>query len=113
MPVAQRAVKTVAKTKKITPKKMERIDARIRPDQKERIERAAHLRGTSVSDFIIQNADDAAKKTIEDHEVWTLRGEAARAFAEAILNPPEPGPRLKAAFKRFTEEKTLRERKAS
>jgi uncharacterized protein (DUF1778 family) len=92
---------------------MERVEARIRPDQKERIERAADIRGTSVSDFIIQNADEAAKKTIEEQNTWVLRGQDAVAFLEMLENPPAPGPRLKAAFKRFTEEKRLRERKAS
>jgi len=92
--------------------RMERVEARIRGDQKEYIERAAHIRGTSVSDFIIQNAVEAAKKTIEEHEVWTLRGEAARAFVEAITDISEPGPNLKAALKRHSG-KRLSERKAS
>ncbi len=101
MPTAPR----VAKTKKVLPQKTERIDARLRSDQKERIEMAACLRGLSVSDFVIQHADDAAKKVIENDLVWSLRGEAAKAFVEAITNSPEPGPNLKAAFKRYSEER--------
>jgi len=92
MPVAER-----------TTKKMERVEARIRPDQKERIERAAHIRGTSISDFIIQNADEAAKRTIEEQNTWVLRGEDARVFLEAIENPPKPGKYLIAGYKRYKE----------
>jgi uncharacterized protein (DUF1778 family) len=92
---------------------MERVEARIRSDQKERIERAAHIRGTSVSDFIVQNAVEAARKTIEEHETLVLRGKAAIEFVRLLENPPEPGPRLKRAFQQYKEEKRLRERKAS
>jgi len=93
-------------------KRMERVEARIRSDQKERIETAAYLRGLSVTDFIVQHADAAAKKAIEEHEVWILRGEAAKAFAEAILSHSEPGPNLKAALKRHNG-KRLHARKAN
>jgi len=103
-----------AKTKKAKrPGKMERIDLRLRSDQKDRIETAAYLRGLSISDFVVQSADEAAKKAIKDHGVWTLRGEDAKAFIEMITNPPPPGARLKKAFKQYVEEKKLRERKTN
>jgi len=81
------------------PQKLQRIEARIRPDQKRRIERAASIRGTSVSDFIVQNADDAAKRTIEEHEVWRLNEAQSIAFVEACLNPGRPGKALLDAAK--------------
>jgi len=74
--------------------KLERIEARIRPDQKRRIERAASIRGTSVSDFIVRHADEAARRTIEEHEVWTLNEAQSIAFVEACLNPGKPGKAL-------------------
>ncbi len=104
MPVAQRAAKE---------KKMERIEARIRPEQKERIERAAHIRGTSVSDFIIQNADEAAIETIQRHSRLVLQGKAAAAFVELLENPPAPGARLKKAFQQYRDEVGSRATKAS
>ena len=55
-------------------KKIERVEARLNPEQKRRIEYAASLKGTSISDFIVSSADDAAVRTIEQHEVWTLTG---------------------------------------
>ena len=81
-----------------TKAKTERTEARLRPEQKARIERAAHYRGMSVSDFLVQAADEAAIKTIELNETWILNAEASRRFIEACLNPPEPNKHLKKAF---------------
>jgi uncharacterized protein (DUF1778 family) len=110
MPAAQKPAKTRQPSR---PRKMERIDLRLRADQKDRIEMAAFFRGLSISDFVVQSADEAAKRAIEDHHVWTLRGEDAKAFIKMIENPPPPGPRLKKAFKQYAEEMKLRERKAN
>jgi len=79
--------------------KLQRIEARIRPEQKSRIERAASIRGTSVSDFIVQHADEAARRTIQEHEVWTLNEAQSIAFVEACLNPGKPGKTLLDAAK--------------
>jgi uncharacterized protein (DUF1778 family) len=50
----------------------ERTEARLGPEQKRRIEQAASLKGLSVSDFIVQHADEAAIRTIQLHASWTL-----------------------------------------
>ena len=42
----------------------QRTEARLLPEQKKRIEQAASLKGLSVSDFIVQHADEAAIKTL-------------------------------------------------
>src|SRR2546421_702641 len=78
-------------------KKAVRVEARLNADQKKRIEHAANLKGTSLSDFIIGSADEAAIRTIQEHETWVLRGEDSEAFVNALLNPPEPSERMKAA----------------
>jgi len=70
--------------------KRERLEARITPAQKRLIERAARLRGTSVTDFVVLSAQEAASETIKDFEMLTLTGEARKRFVNAILNPPEP-----------------------
>jgi uncharacterized protein (DUF1778 family) len=81
----------------------ERTEARLLPEQKQRIERAASLKGLSLSDFIVQHADEAAIRTIELHTSWTLAEQDRDIFVEALLNPPEPGSRMKAAVKRYKE----------
>lgn len=79
----------------------ERTEARLLPEQKKRIERAASIRGISLSDFIVQNADEAAVRTIREHESWTLETKDRDFFVEALLHPAEPSARLKAAAKRY------------
>lgn len=81
--------------------KVERIEARIPSDQRRRIERAAALKGTSMSDFIVSTLDDAAKRTIQEHESWTLSARDSEAFMKALLDPAPPSPRLRAAIRRY------------
>jgi uncharacterized protein (DUF1778 family) len=85
------------------PARTQRTEARLLPDQKKRIERAAAIKGLSVSDFIVQTADEAAIKTIEQHEIWKLNEQERDFFLQTLLNPPEPNAPLKAAFQRYRE----------
>jgi uncharacterized protein (DUF1778 family) len=81
----------------------ERTEARLRPDQKARIERAASLKGISVSDFMVQHAEEAAIRTIEQYENWTLSERDREVFFAALENPPEPSPRLLAAIDLYNQ----------
>ncbi len=91
----------VLKTQQRQFKKIERVEARLNPEQKRRIEYAASLKGTSISDFMVSSADDAAVRAIEQHEVWTLTGRDREAFVKALLRPPAPSPRIRAAARRY------------
>src|SRR5580704_6483331 len=73
-----------------TPVRNQRLEARITREQKRLIERAAQLRGTSVTDFIVSELQEAAAATIRDSETLRLRDDAREAFLKALLNPPEP-----------------------
>jgi uncharacterized protein (DUF1778 family) len=81
----------------------QRTEARLLPDQKKRIERAACIKGVSLSDFIVQNADEAAIRTIQQHASWALEARDRDFFVEALLRPAEPSAHLKSAAKRFRE----------
>ena len=83
------------------PRKIARIEARLNPEQKRRIEYAARLKGTSLSDFMVLSADDAAARAIQEHEVWILAGRDRELFVRALLNPPAPSARMKAAAQRY------------
>ncbi|MFZ3202189.1 MAG: DUF1778 domain-containing protein [Candidatus Acidiferrales bacterium] len=87
--------------KKQPMRKIERVEARLNPEQKRRIEYAAHLKGTSLSDFMVSSADDAAVRAIEQHEVWTLADRDREIFVRALLHPPAPSRRMKAAARRY------------
>ncbi len=92
------------------PLQTERTEAHLLPDQKSRIERAATIKGLSLSDFIVQNADEAAIRTIQQHESWTLEAQDRDVLVNALLKPAEPSARLKAAAERYHEriERTTR-----
>lgn len=82
-------------------RKVARIEARLNAEQKRRIEYAARLKGTSISDFMVLSADDAAARTIQEHEVWVLTGRDREVFVRALLNPSAPSTRMKAAAQRY------------
>ena len=81
-------------------KKIERLEARATSQQKQIIERAANLRGTSTTDFVLMAAQQAAMETIRDFESLKLRGEASKVFVDALLNPPAPNAALRTAAAR-------------
>ena len=81
------------------PVRTARIEARIAPDALAIVRRAAEIQGRSISDFVVAAAQEAAERTIERTEIIRLSVEGQRAFAQAILNPPEPSARLRKAAK--------------
>jgi uncharacterized protein (DUF1778 family) len=84
-------------------KARERIDIRLRPEQKTEIERAAQIKKQTVTDFIIQNAVADARQTIREHETWMMERSDAEIFAAALMEPAAPGPQLTQAAKRYKE----------
>ncbi len=81
----------------------ERLEVRTTSAQKRLIERAAELRGTSVTDFVVSNIQAAAAETIREFESLFLRDEAREVFVKALLNPPQPNKALKAAAARHKQ----------
>lgn len=87
--------------------KTTRIATRLSPYVKEVIERAAQIEGRSVSDFVVEAARQAAERSLERAEMFKLCLEDQRAFAEAILNPPDPTDAMRQAFQAHGELITL------
>jgi uncharacterized protein (DUF1778 family) len=82
-------------------KKQERLEARVTRVQKLMIERAARIRGTSVTNFVLVSAQEAAAETIKDFELLTLRDKARETFVDALLHPPAPNATARGAAKRY------------
>jgi uncharacterized protein (DUF1778 family) len=78
-----------------------RLEARISPDLKRRLEYAASLRGASLTEFVVQSAQEAATRAIRESEILTLSERARTAFAQLLLNPPRPNRKAMAAAKRY------------
>jgi uncharacterized protein (DUF1778 family) len=84
-----------------------RLEARVTPAQKRLIERAAALRGTSVTEFVVVSAQEAATSAIKDFEVLSLREEAREVFINTILNPPAPNEAARIAAERYKKDRGL------
>ena len=88
-------------------RKEQRLEARVTLEQKRLIERAATLRGTTVTDFVVASAQEAATNTIKDFEVLHLRDEAREVFVNAVLNPSAPNDAARAAAERYKKQMGL------
>jgi uncharacterized protein (DUF1778 family) len=86
-----------------TPQKQERLEARITHEQKELLQRAAALEGTTVTDFVVRSVQQAAERAIHDHAELALNSRESVAFVEALLNPPTPNQALRAAAKYYRQ----------
>lgn len=84
-------------------RKQQRLEARVTPDQKRLIERAAELRGTSVTAFVVDSAREAATKTISEFAMLNLQDEARELFVSMVLNPPAPNQVARTAARRYKE----------
>ena len=87
--------------------KHDRLEARITREQKNLITRAAALRGTSVTEFVVVSAQEAAAEAIRESEILMLRGEARDVFVRAILKPPAPNRTLRKAARRYRQQMAL------
>ncbi len=83
--------------------KRDRINARLDPDLKELIERAAAFSGQSLSQFILMSARIAAEQTIRDHEIIALSVRDSRAVMDALQQPAKPSSRLYQAAERYKD----------
>ncbi len=78
--------------------KDQRLEARVTAELKRTIAHAAHLAGRSITDFVLESVRKSAHETILEHEVIRLNGDESRAFVRALLHPPKPNAKLRAAF---------------
>lgn len=91
---------TVEESKPKSPRR-ERLEARVTVDLKDLIQRAASLRGMSITEFVVSSAELEARKVVREHEVIKLNARESKALIELLENPPEPGERLVAAVKEY------------
>lgn len=82
-------------------RKLSRLEARITPQQKQLIERAAAIRGTSVTEFVVASAAESATRLLQEFDSLELRDAARDCFIEAVLNPPAPNDAARAAAARY------------
>lgn len=78
-----------------------RLETRVSSDQKSLFQRAATLSGRSLSEFVIDSAQEAATRIIKEHEVIRLTLDEQEAFVTALLAPSVPGSRLSQAARNY------------
>lgn len=94
-------MKTISTTDKRRPSSGNRLEARVTPRLKRLFQHAADLQGVTLSDFLIQSLRYSALQTVQEHEILRLNAEDSRQFAKALLAPPKPNARLRAAARRY------------
>jgi uncharacterized protein (DUF1778 family) len=78
--------------------KQERMHIRLDAQSKQKLERAAVYARKSLSEFVLNQALQAADEVIHEHETLALNEADWEVFLDALENPPEPGSKLKLAF---------------
>jgi uncharacterized protein (DUF1778 family) len=74
------------------------MQLRVRPEQKATLMRAAALRNTDLTDFIVQLALREAKTVIEEAERISLSERDSLLVLNLLENPPAPNAKLRAAI---------------
>jgi uncharacterized protein (DUF1778 family) len=85
-------------------RKEARLEARVTPEQKRLIARAAALRGFSVTEFVVASAQQAASNAIKEFELLTLHDRAREVFVNAVLHPPSPNKAARTAARRYKKQ---------
>lgn len=86
-----------------TAKSMARLEARVSPETKALLQKAAALEGRTLTDFIVASVQAEARRVIQQHQTLQLGIEDSAAFVDALLNPPTPNDALSAAALRYKQ----------
>jgi uncharacterized protein (DUF1778 family) len=78
----------------------ERLEARITAEEKALLQEAAAAKGLTLTAFVTSSAREAAMKVLREQHVIELGRKDQRAFAQAMLAPDAPNPRLRRVAKR-------------
>jgi uncharacterized protein (DUF1778 family) len=78
-----------------------RLEVRVRPEVKARIEHAAELAQVPVSDFVRSAAEERAELVLAEHQTQTrVPADFFDALLDALDAEPQPNPALAAAAAR-------------
>jgi uncharacterized protein (DUF1778 family) len=83
--------------------KGERLEARVTAELKAMFQRAADLKGLTLTDYVINSLVDSSQQVIRDYEVLAFTGRNRDVFLKALMNPPAASPKLVAALARYRE----------
>jgi uncharacterized protein (DUF1778 family) len=77
-------------------RRSEKLDVRVSPAAKAKLQAAASAAHRSMSDFVMESALSRAEETLAERRVFGLDAEKWAAFQAALDAPAHPLPRLQA-----------------
>ena len=80
--------------------KESKVQLRLRPAQKDLIARAAQVKQTTLTNFMVEHAFSAAQEVLADQVHFSLSPERWEAFCAAIDAPPKVIPSLRKLLKK-------------
>lgn len=80
--------------------KQSKIQLRLRPGQKDLIARAAQVKQTTLTNFMVEHAFSAAQEVLADQVHFSLSAERWDAFCTALDAPPKVVPALRKLLKK-------------
>src|SRR2546425_12519485 len=83
------------KSKPASSLKATKVQLRLRPDQKAVLARAAALRQTSLSNFMLEHAYEAAQQVLAEQVDIVMPAAEWEAFCKALDAPPRTIPALR------------------
>lgn len=84
-----------------------RVEVRIAPETRALVHHAAAPQGRSISDFVVAAAQEVARNTIEEAQIFRLSIEDQERFVHLLLDPAALSPameRARAAHRRLIRE---------
>ena len=81
------------------PSRRETLNIRIRPEERDLIDRAARAQGKNRTDFILEAARRAAETALLDRALISVSPEAYADFLVRLDAPPRPNERLQRTLR--------------
>jgi uncharacterized protein (DUF1778 family) len=82
-----------------TAPKRDTLNIRIKPEEREMIDRAAEARGQTRTNFILDAARRAAEEALLDRTLFTVSDDAYAAFLARLDAPVEPNEALRRTLR--------------
>ena len=77
------------------PPRRDTLNLRIKPEERDLIERAALLTGKTRTDFVLEAARHAAEDALHDRTMFAVSPEAHAEFLARLDEPSKPNARLR------------------
>ena len=85
---------------RVSPSKVERFAFRLSADDRRLLEKAAALRSTTLTRFVLESSREVAERALAEQTGFLLTPEQFSAFFRALDEPPREIPALRELFER-------------